>query len=209
MSEQILIVGAGGQGKVVADIAKLTGYKRIVFLDDNDEVKECGGYPVVGNSEDASCYQDYDCILAIGNSKTRQKVMTSLQAMGMSMATLIHPSAIVASDVMIGEGSVVMAGAVISPGARIGRGCIINTCASVNHDCELGEFVHVSVGAHVAGTVTIGDHTWIGAGAIVSNNITITKECMIGAGAVVVTDLLETGVYIGVPARPKTGSISG
>ena len=77
----------------------------------------------------------------------------------------------------------------------------MNTCSSVDHDNSLGDFVHVSVGTHLAGTVKVGNHTWVGAGAVVSNNITITDSCMIGAGAVVVKDIVQSGTYVGVPAR--------
>ena len=117
------------------------------------------------------------------------------------IVSLVHPSAVIAPNVKIGVGTVVMAGAVINPWTKIGQGCIINTCASVDHDCRIGDFVHVSVGAHVAGTVIIGDNTWVGAGATVSNNIEIVEDCMIGAGAVVIADITEHGTYVGVPAK--------
>ena len=103
--------------------------------------------------------------------------------------------------VVIGEGSIVMAGAVINPGTKIGRGVIVNTSSSVDHDCRIGDFVHIAVGAHLCGTVTAGEKTWIGAGATVINNISICNDCMIGAGAVIVKDITEQGTYVGVPAR--------
>lgn len=199
----LVIVGASGQGKVIADIAEKLGYTDIVFLDDNPAVKVCGNYRVAGGCNQASSYENADFIVAIGNAKIRRRIQSELSDMGLHIVSLIHPAAVIASDVEIGAGTVVMAGAVINPCAKIGQGCIINTCASVDHDCCVGDFVHVSVGAHVAGTVTLGDDTWIGAGAIVSNNITIAADCMIGAGAVVVKDLHASGTYIGVPAKLK------
>lgn len=198
--KRLVIIGASGHGKVVADIAKKNGYGEIVFLDDKESLKECGGYPVVGKS---SRYAEFDCdmFVAIGNPRIREKIQTQMELAGKHIPTLIHPSASIAEHVSIGKGTVVAAGAVINPGAVIGRGCIINTCSSVDHDCQIGDFVHVSVGAHVAGTVQIGARTWIGAGATVSNNISICGDCMIGAGAVVVRDIGESGTYIGVPAE--------
>ncbi len=200
--KQLVIIGASGHGKVVADIAKKNGYEEIVFLDDNESLTECGGYAVVGKS---SRYVDFDCdvFVAIGNSKVREKVQTQVEFAGKNIPVLIHPHASVAENVTIGKGTVVAAGAAINPGASIGKGCIINTGSSVDHDCEIADFVHVSVGAHVAGTVRIGRRTWVGAGATVSNNINICADCMIGAGAVVIKNIEKPGTYIGVPAKNK------
>ena len=117
------------------------------------------------------------------------------------LVILIHPNAVVADDVEIGLGTVVMAGAVINPGAKIGNGVIVNTCSSIDHDCVLDDYSHVSVGAHLCGTVHVGKKTWIGAGATISNNIDICENCLIGAGAVVIKNLNTLGTYVGVPAQ--------
>ena len=201
--KELIIIGASGHGKVVADIARKNGYEKISFLDDNEALQKCGGYDVIGRSEDASAY-GCDFAVAVGNAKIRRKIMEMLRREGKNTPTLIHPNAVLAEDVSVGAGTVIMAGAVVNPGAKIGQGCIVNTGASVDHDCTLGDFVHVSVGAHIAGTVEIGDETWVGIGAAVSNNLCVDGGCMIGAGAVVVKNIDEAGVYIGVPARKKT-----
>lgn len=200
--KSIIILGANGHGKVVADIAKKNGYTDIAFLDDKDSLTECSGYSVQGK---CSCFTEYDCdmIVAIGNANVRQRFQELLESAGKTVLTLIHPNAVVDESVEIGCGSVVMAGAVINAGSKIGKGCIINTCASVDHDCILEDFVHVSVDAHLAGTVSVGRRTWIGIGTVVSNNLKITGDCMIGAGAVVVKDINVPGTYIGVPAMKK------
>ena len=198
--KQLIIIGASGNGKVVADIARQTGHDDIRFLDDNTDLKCCGGYPVVGKSGD---FADFNCdfFVAIGNPVVRQRISERLEEAGKRIAILIHPKAIIAENVSIGTGSVVVAGAVINPYATICKGCIVNTCASVDHDCVIGDYVHISVGAHVAGACTIGERTWIGAGATVSNNISICPDCMIGAGAVVIKNIEKPGVYIGIPAK--------
>lgn len=199
----LVIVGASGHGKVIADIAEKCGYRGIVFLDDNPMVKSCGGYKVVGGCKDALNYKEADFVIAIGNAKIRRKIQSEFINAGLNIVSLIHPAAIIASNVKIGMGTVVMAGAVVNPNTEIGQGCIINTCASVDHDCYAGDYVHMSVGAHVAGTVVIGEDTWIGAGATVINNVNICGGCMIGAGAVVIKDINESGIYVGVPAIRK------
>ena len=195
----LIIIGASGHGKVIADIAVKNGYSDIAFLDDNSDAVECAGFPVVGTVSDAEKYANHDFIVAIGNPEFRKKIQSSLSEY--HVVTLIHPDAVISRRVEIGKGTVIMAGAVINSDTIIGEGCIINTCASVDHDNHIGDFVHVAVGAHLCGTVTIGNDIWIGAGATVSNNISICDGCFVGAGAVVVKDLKEQGTYIGVPVK--------
>ena len=200
----LVIVGAGGHGKVIADIAEKVGYTDIVFLDDNPEVVSCGSYKVSGGRSAASLFPNADFVVAIGNAENRRSIQTELLEKGCHIVSLVHPAAVVASSVSMGAGSVVMAGAVVNPGTEIGQGCIVNTCASVDHDCRIGDYVHIAVGAHVVGTVTIGDNTWVGTGAIISNNLKIVGDCVIGAGAVVVKDIEERGTYLGIPAKKLT-----
>ena len=195
---KLAIIGASGHGKVVADIARKNGYSEIVFLDDDERIHECGGYPVTGKSAEAGMI-DADVIVGIGNASVRRRIQESIP--DEKLITLIHPDAVVAEDIVIGTGTVVMAGTVINPGARIGKGCIINTCSCVDHDCEVGDYVHIAVGSHLCGTVSVGNETWIGAGATVSNNVSICSNCMIGAGSVVVKNIDLAGTYFGVPAR--------
>lgn len=195
---KLTIIGASGHGKVVAEIASLCGYNEIECLDDDESLKSCGSYSVVGKV-DRALEKGNDIFVAIGNCTIRKRLMDKL--CGKNFPILIHPSATVSSDARIESGTVIMAGAVINPGAKIGKGCIINTCASVDHDCVIEDYVHVSVGAHLCGTVTVGEGAWIGAGSTVSNNVNVCGGCMIGVGAVVVKDIETQGTYIGVPAK--------
>ena len=194
--KRLVIIGASGHGKVIADIAVRNRYENIVFLDDDEDVRECAGFPVIGKTCEARNI-DGDKIVAIGNAKIRERIQSELE----NVVTLIHPAAVISRRVEISEGSVVMAGVVINSDAVIGKGCIINTGASVDHDCKIEDFAHISVGAHVAGTCCISRRTWIGAGATVSNNVNICGDCMIGAGAVVIKDIDKPGTYVGSPAR--------
>lgn len=198
--KRMIIIGASGHGKVTADIAAKCGYTDIVFLDDNEKIKNCGRYSVVGNSHKAEEISG-DVIVAIGDSAERKRIQESVEEE--RLVILIHPDAVIAEDAVIGRGTIVMAGAVINSGSVIGRGCIVNTCASVDHDCKLEDYVHISVGAHLAGNVEIGAETWIGAGAVVNNNVRVCKGCMIGAGAVVIRNIEELGTYMGVPAKKR------
>ena len=198
--KKLIIIGASGHGKEVADIAKKNGYEDIRFLYDNEELTYCSGYPVIGKSTDFIKYS-CDFIVAIGNNETRRNIQEQLEIEGKSITVLIHPSASVGENVSIGKGTVIMAGAVLNAASKIGKGCIINTCSSVDHDCCLEDYIHLAVGAHMSGTCRIGASTWIGTGAIIINNISICENAVIGAGAVVIRNIEEPGTYVGVPAR--------
>ena len=194
--KRLNIIGASGHGKVVADIAALNGYTDIVFLDDDESIKECAGYPVIGNCSDAP---EGEIFVAVGNAETRKRLMELYR--DRTQPVLIHPSAIVAKGVEIRKGSVVMAGTVINPGAKIGRGVIVNTSSSIDHDCVVKDYCHIAVGAHLSGTVIVGENTWVGTGATLSNNVNICGGCIIGAGTVVIKDIDKPGTYVGVPAK--------
>ena len=151
--------------------------------------------------DDALKYKDEaDFFVAIGNNATRETVQTKLEYEGASIATLIHPNAVIGYKVSVGIGTVIMAGTVINSASTIGKGCIINTNSSVDHDCILEDYVHVSPGVSLAGTVKVGKGSWIGIGGVISNNINICSGCMLGAGAVVIKDITEPGTYVGIPA---------
>ena len=202
---KLVIVGASGHGKVVADIAEKTRkYKEIVFLDDDTSIDKVGDYPVIGRTCDYHLVdKDDEVIVAIGNAAIREKIQNCFCDEGKSIATLIHTDASIANNVEIGMGTVVMAGAVINSDTVIGKGCIINTCSSVDHDNKVGNFVHIAVGSHLAGNVNVDSLAWIGAGAIIINNVSVGSTCTIGAGAVVVKNIETGGIYMGVPAKRK------
>lgn len=199
MNRNVIIIGASGHGKVIADIILSSGDNVVGFLDDNPEVKEFIGFPVLGKLEDYSKYPEAEFIIAIGNADIRERIAEKMK--GVRFYTAVHPSAVISSiDTVIGEGTAIMANTVVNAGSTVGRHCIINTSAVVEHDNTIEDFAHISVGAHLAGTVHIGRKTWIGVGATVKNNISICSDCMIGAGTVVISNINEKGTYIGVPA---------
>lgn len=200
--DKIIILGANGHGRVVADIVmKMNRWNQIKFLDDDETIKSSMGIEVVGKVYDMYKFiNDYDLFVAIGNNRIREKIQSQLEAAGASIPVLIHPSAIIGEQVKFGIGTVVMAGVMINTCTTIGKGCIINTGAIIDHDSIIQDFVHISPGVCIAGTVEVGRGTWIGIGSTVINNITITSDCIVGAGAVVVKDIVEKGTYVGVPA---------
>lgn len=203
MKQKLLIIGASGHGKVVADIAmKMNKWDSIAFLDDDENIKQSMNIEVIGKTNDVSKYiNTYDIFVGIGNNSTRERVQGYIEKLGANIPVLIHPKAIIGEKVEIKSGTVVMAGAIINCCTKIGEGCIINTGATIDHDNEIGDYVHISPGVNLAGTVKIGKGTWIGIGSVVSNNVSIINNCKIGVGGVVVKDIDEVGTYVGVPVR--------
>ncbi|HCJ56212.1 MAG TPA: acetyltransferase [Clostridiaceae bacterium] len=201
--KKILIIGAGGHGRVTADIAQsMKQWTEIAFLDDDESIKCTMGFDIIGRASEAlSLLGDYEIFVAIGNNNVRARMYNQLKKAGAIIPILIHPSTTIGLQVTIKQGTVIMPGAVINCGSTIGEGCIINTAATIDHDCNVGDYVHISPGVHIAGTVNIGQKTWIGIGAIVSNNLCITDSSTIGAGSVVINDIKENGTCVGVPAK--------
>lgn len=206
MSNSVIIIGASGHAKVIADIIEKSADKVVGFLDDNVAINTIvAGYTefkVIGKIKECEELQKknptYKFIIGIGNNKIRKEIS---QKYKLNYYIAIHPSAQIGLDVKIEEGTVVMANAVINPSAQIGKHCIINTGAIIEHDNIIENYVHISPRVALGGTVKVGENTHIGIGATVKNNIEICKNTIVGAGAVVVKNIEEEGTYVGVPAR--------
>lgn len=198
--KKLIIVGAGGHGRVAQDVALSMGkWNEILFLDEGKKEKEFD-LKILGKPKDAFSYiKEADIFVAIGDNDKRKKMVLDLVKKGASIPTLIHKNAVLGKDVKIEPGSVIMAGVVINCNSVIGKGAIINTGVTIDHDNVIGDFAHISPGANLAGTVKVGEKSWVGTGACVINNITISKDAIIGAGSVVISDIKKPGTYVGVP----------
>jgi UDP-N-acetylbacillosamine N-acetyltransferase len=204
MMKKLIIIGAGGHGRVVADCAQQQGtYSQIIFLDDCFyERKENSEWQVIGSVKDFPQYIDEaDFVVAIGDNRLRKKILTQLKQAKANIVSLIHPTAAVSPHTFIGKGVVVFANAVINIGTSIADGCIINTGAIVDHDCELHQCVHVSPGVSIAGGVHIAQLSWIGIGSTIVECITLADNTQVGAGGVVTQSTQANSLYIGVPAK--------
>ena len=201
----IIILGASGHSKVIIDILhcmnkKKKIYDEIYLLDDNKDLlgTEVLGHKIIGTIDKCKDYMKESFVIAIGNNDIRKKIA---EQYNLNYINVIHPLAVVAEDVEIDDGTIVMAGAIINSGTTVGKHCIINTGATVDHDNVIKDYVHISPGVHMGGTVMIDSGAWIGVGSCVRNNIYIGKNIIVGAGAVVVRDITEAGTYAGVPAK--------
>lgn len=205
----LIVVGASGHARVVIDIVRRAGIHRVVGLVDRDTPIGTSvlGCTVVGRTEaigDCAMAAGADgFIVAIGDNAARERVTREIQrsAPQLELVSAIHPSAEIGDSVVIGAGTVVMAGVVINALTRIGVGCIVNTRAAIDHDGVLGNFVSVGPGCVIAGTCTFGDGATIGIGAVVVQQRTIGERAVVGAGATVLHDIPAYTVAFGTPAR--------
>ncbi|MDC3295042.1 acetyltransferase [bacterium] len=204
MNSKLLIIGAGGHGKVVADAAKkMKVWDSIEFLDDlYPKIKFLDSWQIVGTKAEIHDFDRnlYSALVAIGDNQKRWKIVNDLKKINFPLATVIHPSAQIAEDVKIGKGSVIFANVVINFGAIVKEACIVNTAATIDHDCLLSNSVHISPGANLGGGVSVGELSWVGIGSCVIHNCTIGPNVKIGAGAAVISNVPGSCTFVGVPA---------
>lgn len=202
----LILLGGGGHAKVVAETAQAAGWLVAGVFDPGLSVEQrVLGLPVLGTGEDLAPFLDggYAFVPAIGAGSVRWKEFGRLRAVGATIATLVHPAAIVSPSATVGEGTVVMAGAVIQAETTIGAAAIINTGATIDHDCRIGNGVMVAPGATLCGGVTVGDHAFIAAGAVLVSGVTVGCSAFVGAGTVVV-DPLPDGTKIASVRRSSS-----
>lgn len=202
--KRLALLGASGHGKVVADIALARGWDEISFFDDAwPERLQNGPWPIVGNGAALmNRLPEFQGVLvSIGDCAVRWKKHLELRAAGALLITVVHPAATISRYVMLGAGTVVMAGAVVNVDSQIGEAAIINTGATIDHDCWLADGVHICPGVHLSGSVRVGHCSMVGVGGAVKQGITIGNKAIIGAGAVLVRNVGDGMVVAGNPAR--------
>ncbi|EEX95056.1 Trimeric LpxA-like family protein [Vibrio orientalis CIP 102891 = ATCC 33934] len=200
--KSLAIVGAGGHGGVVADIASQSGFKLIDFYDDSKSIGTMvGTWIVKGCVKDLLQQQDNyaGIFVAIGHNEMRSILNEKIDPE--KQITLIHPQAVVSTFANIGSGTVVMPGAIINAFAKIENGVIINSAAVIEHDCQVGNYAHVSPGAILAGNVTVGEYSWLGANCSIRQEISVGANAVVGMGAVVVENVKQATTVVGIPAK--------
>jgi sugar O-acyltransferase (sialic acid O-acetyltransferase NeuD family) len=204
-----LVWGAGGHGKVVADLIRSLGHGVAGFVDSEPErltaVADPGGIRIDQNTFLDAVRRGVlpanatGVVLAVGNNRRR---LWCLEQVSQWVApAFVHPAASVSPSAVFGAGTVVFAGCIVNADAVVGAGVILNSGAIIEHDCHVGDGAHVSPGAVLAGGVRVGKRAWIGAGATVIQNLAIGDDCTVGAGAVVIRPVAAGETVAGVPAR--------
>lgn len=202
----LLIIGAGGHAAVLAEIIKLTKRTVVGVVALQEQlIPGYAEYPYLG---DDVIIEQYDpatvqLINAVGavsveSNGKRAALFNQYKQKGFSFATLIHPSAVIASTASIGEGVQIMAGAIVQPNVKIAHNCIINTRASIDHDCQIGESAHIAPGAILSGNISLGRESHIGVGATLIQGLTIGEAVMICAGATIINKIASQQKVMGI-----------
>lgn len=201
--KKLIIIGAGGHGKVCAEIAQdMNKWNEICFLDDNyPSVNKCLDFDIIGTTKAFKMFRDYDFFVAIGNNKIRAEFVNLLLNNKINVVTLIHPTAYVSKYVTIGEGTSIHQLSVINTDTTIGKGCIINTSSIVEHENKIADFVHISPNVSLGGQVIVEKLSWIGIGTTISNNVLISSNVIVGANSLVLKNISENMLVYGVPVK--------
>lgn len=207
--KSILILAAGGHAKVLAGALQRLG-RTVVGIVDADPARKGQsllGVPVLGDDTLLSGYAPDQVELVNGLGSTnhpvaRRDLFLRAKARGFRFACVLDPAAVVAPDVILGEGVQILAGAVVQPGTTLGDNCIVNTRSGIDHDCRIGAHSHIAPGATLSGGITVGEGAHIGAGVTIIQGISIGPNAVVGAGAAVIRDVAAGQVVAGVPAVP-------
>ncbi len=190
----IIILGAGRHAKVLIDLINISGRKIIGVTDpEKNTGEDCLGFPVLGADDKVFEYSPLEIELVNGLAEfskkdLRVKITKIMHDRGYFFTPVIHPSALIASNVRLSEGVQIMAGVIIQSGAEIKSSTIINTGAIVDHDCTINEHCHIAPGVILNGSVIIGAHTHIGTGAMIIQDVTVGKNCVVAAGSLIYKD---------------------
>ncbi len=203
----IFLLGAGGHGRSVFEVIERQGiYEVVEVLDDRAPPgTSFRGVSITGGRERLPTLVEqglHKGFVAVGDNFDREQLTALALQAGVSLVTLIDPSAEIARDVPIGRGTVVMPCVVVNVGAVVEEHAILNTSCSVDHDTVVRTFAHLSPGVHVSGECEIGARCHIGIGASVVQCVRIGDRARVGAGAAVIEDVPDDAVAVGVPARP-------
>lgn len=205
--EKIVLVGFGGHAKSVIDVLERQGKYEIVGYTDIQNTSSYQGYHALGPDEklkelfDGGVKNACISIGYMGNGTLRDRLYKTLKEIGYNLPIIVDPSAIIADNVTVGEGTFVGKNAIVNADSHIGKMCIINTGAIVEHENTIGDFTHVAVRATLCGNVMVQEHCMIGAGATVIEGTKIAADVVVGAGAVVVKDINHSCKVVGVPAK--------
>ena len=206
----IVIVGAGGHGRVVLEAVRAEGRHAVVgFVDADEQLADVAGVPVVGQAKHLARLRAGGvggAIVAIGDNRVRAGYFAALLAAGLEPVTVVHPAATVSPSASLGRGTFVSAAAVVAAEAAVGDNSIVNTAAVVEHEARVGPDCHVAPAASFGGRVTLGAGAFVGLNATVLPCLNVGAGATVGAGAVLTRDVPAGQVWAGCPARPLAGT---
>jgi UDP-perosamine 4-acetyltransferase len=211
---EIIILGAGGHGRVLIDVLRRAG-RTITAATDADPTRHgqtFDGVPIIGG-DDAVLAKSKDKVLLVngqGNTphrgdsglKLRRELFLRFAERGYQFLNVVSPDAVVSATATLGHGCQILTGVIVHPGTKVGDNAVLNSAASVDHDCIIGAHSHIAPGTVLCGGVKVGASSHVGAGAVVIPNMKIGANAVVGAGAVIVSDVADGATVLGAASRP-------
>lgn len=204
-NKDLIVIGAGGQARIVIENAELSKLKILGIIDINysGEEEYILGYKVLGGEDELRCFDinQVSTVIAIGDNSLRRKYFDKLKNRGFSILTIINPHAMISRYATIGEGVFISTAAIINTKAVIEENSIINSAAIIEHETHIGKDCHIGPGVKIAGRVKISDGVFVGIGSSIIDKVKIGSDCVIGAGSVVINDVPSNTTFAGIPAK--------
>jgi sugar O-acyltransferase (sialic acid O-acetyltransferase NeuD family) len=197
--KEISFFGYSGHSYVCIEIAELLKFKVDSYYDQEEKKYNPFKLIYLGYLNEVSNDKHY--FISIGDNAKRKFIFEKLYEKNSRFISLVHPSSIISRNTQIGNATVISAGVILNCFVKIGTCCIINTGVIIEHESTIEDYVHIAPGSVLAGNVKIGCGTFIGANSVIKQGVTVTKNCIIGAGSVVINNILESGTYVGNPAK--------
>jgi acetyltransferase EpsM len=204
LDKEVILIGYSGHAYVVAETVLENGFKINGYTDKEAVQQDPFHLPYLGfeKKDDFIGWQkDFSFVIGIGENNIRQNIAELIESKGKTIETIIHKTAHISINAVIGSGSFINKNAVVNALAKVGKNVILNTGCIIEHECVLGDAVHIAPGAVLAGNVTIGERTFVGANAVIKQGVVIGKDVIIGAGTVIITNIPDGKKVVGNPGR--------
>lgn len=210
IKQKVIFIGAGGFAKSALDSLDKEKYELCGFI---DSFKPVGtfhlGFPILSSSiKDWEQKYDYQYFISIGDNKNRSIKYSELLSLECKIMSIIDPTALVAKNVLLGEGLFVGKMAIINSGTSIGNNVVINTKALLEHGYTIGDHINISTNTTLNGDVVIRSYAFVGSSAVINGQLSVGEHSVVGSGSVVIRSVEPYTVVAGVPAKFIKSSMS-
>ena len=209
--KQLVIIGAGGIGRFVAEAVQMINaaaptWLVLGFLDEDlaRHGSSLDGFPVLGGPDWLDARSEVEALIAINHPPEKQRLVSQLATMGFSrFASVVHPTAWLARDVVVGAGCIIYPNVSLNRGVFLGGHVTINMNCAIGHDTSVGDYSSLAPGVCTAGGTSILHGSSLGIGSVTIQGVSIGPWAVVGANAAVIQDVPAHETVVGIPARPK------